>query len=354
MADDRLRLTAELVDKVSGPAKRMAASFDALKRASAKELPDAFRKYQRSVEANEKALSVYGRRALSTGRELTAFQNIVRRTSPVVAGLTDEIGAFSIGAGSAVGAIAAVGAGLLLATRSAAKFAEQMRTMRFASKETGFSMTQLKQFEILGPKFGISAERMAEGLDTFAGSMLKAHRDSGAFQQQLSGVLGNNAIKYTARLQAMAKAGASSADEFKEMSDILSRIKKDIGGAEGERIAGMLAGFLTGDTAFGRMDAGAVKDKMAGSLFDEKLWQKTTGSAEHLAETMDHFYEVSENWKNLLAKDAIPGIDHMVEGFTTIANKAQKLVDTFTTLSGISAWKIFGMAFSPLSGGATG
>jgi hypothetical protein len=55
--DDKLRLTSEMIDRVSGPAKRMQKAFEDLGKATARDLPTAFRKYEIAVSHQEKALA---------------------------------------------------------------------------------------------------------------------------------------------------------------------------------------------------------------------------------------------------------------------------------------------------------
>jgi hypothetical protein len=85
MADpNRLEIIAELIDKISAPARRMQKAFDDLSKSTTKNLPEAFKKYQQAVAANEKALASYGKRSEWMRREFNAFQVILRRTSPMV------------------------------------------------------------------------------------------------------------------------------------------------------------------------------------------------------------------------------------------------------------------------------
>lgn len=329
MADDRLRLTAELIDRVSGPAKKMQKAFEDMNKSTAKDLPAAFRRYQASVQANEKALEVYGKRTLSVGRELKGFQDIVRRVSPAVGGLTDEIAAFSVGAGTAIGTLGAFGVAALVAAKSAGSFAEAIRDLRFGSRESGLGMTQLKELTVIAPHFGMSVETMTKATVSFRSVMADAAANAGKFVDSFAD-LGPGGVKLAAPLIAMARAGKSTSEELETVFETIDKLKKDFPGARGEDLARRYVQHLGLPPEFGRMGAAEVREQLKNSLFDRGLWQSTIGMAERFQKTMEDTAAVMENLKNLFQRSITPALEDSVREFNAIAD-ALKKIDAFVT-----------------------
>jgi hypothetical protein len=353
MPDNKLQMYAELIDRVSPNAKKMQRAFEDLQRATGKQLPEAFKRYQSAVNQNERALANYGKSVLSTGRELKSFQEMIRRTSPAVAGLTDAFGAFSIGAGTAVGAVTAVGTAMAIAIRDAADFAEKLKALKYAAAEAGVGIVTLKRLQDIAPHYNISAERMAAGMEAFGGKMLEAHRNAGQFRQEMVQTLGGAIIPFTGHLLEMAKGGASVTEEFTEFNKVVDELHKKLPASEADRLSKLLAGFL-GFPEAGRMGFKETSAQLKNTVLDIELWKEANKNAEHFDETMQQAYRSQENWANLWRRDTIPGLDHIVEGMTKVSESARKIVEAFEKLTNISAWKIFAMALNPVTGGASG
>ena len=61
----------------------MQRAFDDLSKASARDLPSAFKKYSIAVSAQEKSLQHFSKRSEGVRREIKAFQDIVAQTTAV-------------------------------------------------------------------------------------------------------------------------------------------------------------------------------------------------------------------------------------------------------------------------------
>lgn len=128
MADDRLRLVAEVSDQFTGPLGKLET---ALRRAgtagtqTGKDLKKDFDAFHGTL-----------------GKTTTALQGI----QPILSGL----GVAGLTAGVSLGAVTAALSGFFKGT-------QQLAIM---SKETGLAIDQLRAFGALGERFGVSAETM--------------------------------------------------------------------------------------------------------------------------------------------------------------------------------------------------
>ena len=163
----------------------MEKAFADLNRAAAKDLPQAFRKYQNAISQNEKSLAAFGKRHEGVRRELRAVQEVILRVSPAVGRLTESIGAFSTGSGAAVGAAGAMGAALLSAGKFAADFAVKMREIKFGSEESGLGIVQLKQTQLALGELGLTAPEVTANMVRLVERMDDAARNVGEFMDSI-------------------------------------------------------------------------------------------------------------------------------------------------------------------------
>ena len=157
---------------------------------------------------------------------------------------------------------------------------------------------------------------MATDLDAFSESMLQAHRNAGAFQTQLAEALGPGGLRYASNLLTMAKHGASAADELKELAKVLDQIKRDHPGPEGERLAGMFAGFFTHDRAFGRMGGADLKEKLAQVKefgFSPEELAAANKEAEKLNKTLFEIELTFDRWNVKLENGIIRQLNEIIE-----------------------------------------
>ncbi|MBY0256341.1 hypothetical protein [Methylobacterium sp.] len=139
MADDRLRLVAEVQDGFTGP---LAKLHTALQRTAATGT-QAGKDLKKDFDAFHGTL----------GKTTTALQGI----QPVLSGL----GVAGLTAGVSLGAVTAALSG----------FSKGTQQLAIMSKETGLAVDQLRAFGALGERFGVSAETMQSGVRKFADEM---------------------------------------------------------------------------------------------------------------------------------------------------------------------------------------
>ncbi|POR40228.1 hypothetical protein [Methylobacterium sp. V23] len=139
MADDRLRLVAEVQDGFTGPLGKLETALGRTARAgtqAGKDLKKDFDGFHGSI-----------------GKANTALQNM----TPVLSGL----GVAGLATGVSLGAVTAALGG----------FSKGTQQLAIMSKETGLAVDQLRAFSALGERFGVSAETMQGGVRKFADEM---------------------------------------------------------------------------------------------------------------------------------------------------------------------------------------
>ena len=248
MADDRMRLIAELVNRVSDPLKRMQRDVESFAK-SGKDLQGVFKKFGTSLVDLDKQERRHGKETTPQLRkEMEALKETLRKTIPQFNELSGQVSAFGAGAGTAIGTVAALGAVIYEATKNAAEFAEQMRNLKFGARETGLSVAQLKQLQLVAEELGMTSDDVTKSVYGFANSMTRLAQHDAGFLQSIQ-----FARRFTGELERLAAAGASTGEELEAMQRAMAEIKKQIPGAKGEQIAQTFAQMFQMDPRMARM-----------------------------------------------------------------------------------------------------
>ena len=150
MADDVLRMQAEVVDRFTGPLRSLQSQLRGIQSGSGvKAIKDGFDSAEKS--------------ALALGNSVRTVVN------PALA----AVGITGLGVAAA---LAGVGAALRGFSTDTAK-------LSFLSREVGVSAERLRVLESVGSKFGLSAEEMAGGVRTFSDNLDQIKRRTGGHLQ---------------------------------------------------------------------------------------------------------------------------------------------------------------------------
>ncbi len=251
MTDVRMKLVAELTNKVSDPLKNMQRDVESFTK-SGKDFQGAFRKFGAEVRATERIQGETGRKTVPAFRgEFEALRGILRRALPQFGGGAAEIGTFGRlagAAGFAAGVAAGVGIVFYQLVKHSSKFANEMRNLRFASRESGLSPAQLEQLELGAEEFGLSAEDMAKAATSFSESMLALHRHDPAMLLAIA-----PAKEWTGELEQLAAEGRIGGENWLALFRAMDNIKKAMPGIEGQVVAGKLAALFNLPTELARL-----------------------------------------------------------------------------------------------------
>lgn len=220
MADEPLRMSAEVVDKFSGPLRKLRAELASIKSPSdLGRLKDHFGGLERG--ANAAGLAVRN----GLGAALSA------------------VGFTAIGVAGAVGTAVAAFKGFAFGTAE----------LRHMSKEIGLSVDRLRQLQALGERFGIDTGAMQGGLKKFADSLFDIQRRRGeVFTELLKAGPGGREL-------ADKLVGAKSVEDA--VGHVLGFIERIPNAIQRQRIGDL----LFGSGAFGRLGeegAGSVRKNL--------------------------------------------------------------------------------------------
>jgi hypothetical protein len=164
-----LSLVAQVVDKFSAPIAAMRKSLEGLS--------------QRNV-ASHKA----GRQAASAHER--AFQDLrksVKETGEHVKGILEPamvgLGIGAISTGAAIAGVAA----------SIRSFSDSSRSLEFARKETGLSISQLREYQALASRVGSTPEAMTSGMAKFSANMDQWRKRLGPLREFFASRFGEGA-----------------------------------------------------------------------------------------------------------------------------------------------------------------
>ena len=321
MADDRLRMTAELINRVSAPLKKMQAEVARFARGS-KALPEPYLQFEKRVIATEKQLAVFGKRIGPTGlqKEFAATKELIGRMSPTFGQLTEEISALGAGTGAVIGVFGAFGAAAFVAGKEAVDFAAKMRDLRFATKDTGLTVAQMKQLEIAGDKFGLSVDQIRQGTEGFADAMVQLKKHYGPL---LSEIYRIGAGPFAAPLIMMAEEGRNTADQMEALFDQVDKIKKQFPGAEGEQISRKFVQLFQLPPEFAHITGPEFREslkEMDELGFDPKAWADAQDQAMALNRELDRTKIILDGWRLTFDSDLLPDVRELTKTFNDWAS----------------------------------
>ncbi|QGY04783.1 hypothetical protein MMSR116_24905 [Methylobacterium mesophilicum SR1.6/6] len=219
MADETLRMQAEVVDKFSGPLKSLRS-----------QLLDVSRQGASHGETLAKGM----------GKAEAAIQSTARSATTVLNPALATVGVTGLTAGAAVAGVA----------MSLSKLSSNLSSLGALSRETGVAAGTLQTFGAVARKFGLEQDAVASGTKTFAGNMREFARGIGDTYQWINRQ-GTDAAGRKA-FQDFAQDIRGTTDEGEKLRKSLTfmeTIKNPV-----ER--GIFAQHLFGNSDFGRLADG--------------------------------------------------------------------------------------------------
>jgi len=314
MADDKLRMIAELVNKVSDPLRMMQRDINNFAK-TGQDLNKIFNKFGKEVGFNTEATRKHTRETTRMRREMEAFRDVIRKVTPQFGELTNSMGEMTTGSGAIIGAIAGIGVALFETTKRAGEFADKMKNLRFASRETGLSPTMLRNMQQAARAYGMTADQMTNSLNNFVNVMAHVRQHDSPFIHRL---LEKGAGRYTMEIIKLGLAGATTADQLDAVSRAIDRMKKEHPGKVGEQMSRDLLQLLGLDPAFNRMSLEQRKklvaelDKLGADPYQMKA---AADAAQRFDDELIKIDAIFEGWRTKLAPIIMDPLTHIMESF---------------------------------------
>ncbi|MCJ2114240.1 hypothetical protein MKK64_24020 [Methylobacterium sp. E-025] len=185
MADERLRLVAEVTDQFTGPLDKL-----------------------------QTALRRTGAAGTQTGKDLKkdfeGFHGVLGKTNSALQSMTAPLSALGV---------AGLGASLSLTGIATALsgFSKGTQQLSILSKETGLAVNELRAFGALGERFGVSADTMQGGVKRFSDEMSQLRR---RFGEAYSGLQAMNLGELVEKLVAAPNMKAALDSAMESFSNI--------------------------------------------------------------------------------------------------------------------------------------
>ncbi|KAA0122241.1 hypothetical protein CIW48_19820 [Methylobacterium sp. P1-11] len=226
MADETLRMQAEVVDRFSGPLKSLRA-----------QLLDVSRQGASHGETLAKGM----------GKAEAAIQSTARSATTVLNPALATVGVTGLTAGAAVAGVA----------MSLSKLSSNLSNLGALSRETGVAAGTLQTFGAVARKFGLEQDAVAAGTKTFAGNMREFSRGIGDTYQWINRQ-GTDAAGHKA-FQDFAKDIRGTSDEGEKLRKSLTFM---------ESIRNPVERGIFAQHVFGNADFGRLADGHLGKLAD--------------------------------------------------------------------------------------
>ncbi len=323
---DKLVLTAELVGKF----EKDLRDFNRVQRtfyAEQAKVASAAQKFFRDARAPTEGFKKFHEGSSALRRELKALGDSVGKVSPEFAKIGDAAGRLAVGAGSVVGVIAAVGAATAVAGKKLGDFSKSMQTLRYAAVQSGLSVTQMRQLENVGARFGMTSDEVRQGAIQFGQSMTFAANNYEEFNNKLRQTgFGDLADTLHNRL---LKDANDTVGALQDVRDYMDRLRKQ--GATGEQKANIVAQTFFGSADWARMSAKDFADALKRSsdidtamgLTPERL-KAIDRSADEFRKDIGDTEQIFQNISKLFNADIEPAFHKFVTDFNALfTNKAQ-------------------------------
>lgn len=213
MADERLRLTAEVTDQFSGPLGKLESALG------------------RTARAGKQA-------ANDLQKDFSTFNGVLGKSTSALQGMTGPL--------TAMGA-AGLGVGLSLTAIGSAlrSFSTGTQQLSILSKETGVTINQLRAFGALGERFGVSADTMRGGVMRFSEEMSRLRKRYGETYSSLQAMNLSDLIEKLVAAPNMRAALDSAMEALSNIGDPAKR-RKVAEQLFGVSEIGAVAGQVTG------------------------------------------------------------------------------------------------------------
>ncbi|SFM09992.1 phage tail tip lysozyme [Methylobacterium pseudosasicola] len=226
MADETLRMQAEVVDRFSGPLKSLRA-----------QLLDVSRQGASHGEILAKGM----------GKAESAIQTTARSATTILNPALATVGVTGLTAGAAVAGVA----------MSLNKLSSGLSSLGALSRETGVAAGTLQTFGAVARKFGLEQDAVAAGTKTFAGNMREFSRGIGETYQWINRQ-GTDA--------AGRKAFQDFAQDIRGTTDEGEKLRKSLTFLE--TIRNPVERGIFAQHVFGNSDFGRIADGHLGKLAD--------------------------------------------------------------------------------------
>lgn len=226
MADETLRMQAEVVDRFSGPLKSLRA-----------QLLDVSRQGASHGETLAKGM----------GKAEAAIQSTARSATTILNPALATVGVTGLTAGAAVAGVA----------MSLSKLSSNLSSLGALSRETGVAAGTLQTFGAVARKFGLEQDAVAAGTKTFAGNMREFSRGIGDTYQWINRQ-GTDAAGRKA-FQDFAKDIRGTSDEGEKLRKSLTFM---------ETIKNPVERGIFAQHVFGNADFGRMADEHLGKIAD--------------------------------------------------------------------------------------
>ncbi|MRI57679.1 hypothetical protein D8770_27810 [Methylobacterium sp. DB1607] len=229
---------------------------------------------------------------------MSKFEGVLRGVTPVLSGL----GVAGIGVGlSIAGAASAIG-----------EFSSKTRGLSQTAKDIGLTIDQLRTFNALGERFGVTADTMTSAAKSFAGSMFEIKRQGSTFIKLQAMNLGKLA-EDLASSKNMEQAIQRGMEGLRKIPDaeVRRRVSRLLFGTDD---VGLIASNVTGTVA------GTMKEI---SSAIGKMDKETEEAAKNFQKHMNHISEAAERAKLKFIGPLLEGIVGVIDNIENAAKNPE-------------------------------
>jgi hypothetical protein len=339
---DRIETIAKLVDEVSGPLTKIQREMRGFNEDMKRRGPHlSIQAIANATKAAEKRFELFGKAGSLLKRELRGVQDALHRVAPEYSPVTAATAALATGTGSLITAVVALAGAVAAGTLALARFGKSARETRYLSEATNLGVRRIKELELAGEHFGISAEEMDDSLK----GLSARSEDFIKNVDEMQGSLARQGFSMQKLAPIFEEMRGKTGDAGAALVGLLRVFKnlKDQGATT--HVLEVLAQAFHASAKFARLNNDELAQQLGliEQIYDPQLADRVQHQAETFNQEIEKTNIVFAQWGNIIRNQVFGPFQDLVREFNTWASDPQS-IDFLKTLTGYAGQLVEGLA----------
>jgi hypothetical protein len=329
-----LRMTATLLDKVTGPAKGIEKAIKDIHGASqgpgvekSLKIPDFLgTKYRALIDPLKKVSQQHS----FLKKEMEGLSKVVDLVNPKLGGMVSGLIGVGTGSIAATAGLATFGAAAVAAGASAINFARNIKELSFLSRKTNLPISEIKRWQLALKSFDIDEDTANTGFADMATTFQALRLNADGMRQSLAAA--QVPMKYTADILGDLNKNANNTEgAFFDVLKTFDQIRKDLPAGQAEAAIEKLAALLHLPPIFARLGAKdfAAALKNVDSSWNPAMFEQAVKDSTAINKEVAATWVQLDNWANVLAVGISPEVRDTLHEFNELSETVLAILKVF-------------------------
>jgi hypothetical protein len=339
---DRIETIAKLVDEVSGPLTKIQREMRGFNEDMKRRGPHlSIQAVANATKEASKRFELFGKAGSLLKRELRGVQDALHRVAPEYTPVTAATAALVTGTGSLVAAVVALAGALAGTTLALSRFGKSARETRYLSEATNLSIRRIKELELAGEHFGISAEEMDDSLK----GLSARSEDFIKNVDEMQGSLARQGFSMQKLAPIFEEMRGKTGDAGAALVGLLRVFKNLREQGASTHVLEVIARAFGASAKFARLNNDELAKQLGliEQIYDPQLADRVQHQAEAFNQEIEKTNIVFAQWGSTIRNQVYGPFQDLVREFNTWASDPQS-IDFLRTLSGWAGELVHGLA----------